>query len=205
MGINERSNPANAELPKRKKIKLKREEERLKVAVFDDSGDGLILVDMDGKIIAVNPAVEKMTGFEKSEMVGKAVADIAPKMLKPEDLKRIMIMLGTALDGRIVPSGTYTLVTKNGREIPIAFTPSFVKDTDGKSTGIVATFKDITELKRMEEEIRKAEEKKLEDNKRRIEELEKLYDAAVGRELEMVEMKERIRVLELKLREITGK
>jgi len=128
-------------------------------AVIDAMGDGLVLVDMGGKITAVNPAFEKMTGYERSEVVGKAVAEIRPKMLNPEDLERMMGMLRAGIEGKIVPSGILTLVTKDGREIPVAFTASYIKDAEGKPTAIVAMFKDITERKRIEEALRESEER----------------------------------------------
>jgi PAS domain S-box-containing protein len=51
------------------------EEARVKAvsAVVDAMGDALLLHSLDGKILFVNPAYEKMTGYDRSELVGKDV------------------------------------------------------------------------------------------------------------------------------------
>lgn len=192
-----RRNPANAKLAKGEKIERKRvEEERWAAAVIDAMGDGLILVDMDGKITAVNPAFEKMTGYEKSELVGKDAADVVQKLVKSEDLENAMEGLKTASEGKIPVSGVLTFVSKDGREILTTFSLSAIKDTEGKPTTLIYNIKDITEFK-------KAEEERLKADKRRMEELEKFTKAAVGRELKMIELKRRIKELESKLKKIT--
>jgi len=54
------------------------EEARVKAvsAVVDAMGDALLLHSLDGKILFVNPAYEKMTGYDRSELVGKDVAEV---------------------------------------------------------------------------------------------------------------------------------
>ncbi len=138
----------NAELAKGKEIELKRaEEERLKAAVIDAMGDGLVLVNMDGKITTVNPAFEKMTGYEKSELVGKESTELVQKMVKPEDLEKSMEDLITALEGKVPISGELTLISKDGREIPVTFSVAAIKDTEGKPTNLVYNiFRELFEL-----------------------------------------------------------
>jgi len=169
------------------------EEERLKAAVIDAMGDGLVLVDMDGKIIAVNPAFEKMTGYKRSKLVGKDAADVTQKLIKSGDLEHAMKVLITALEGKVPISGEFTLISKDGREIPTTFSVSAIKDTEGKPTNLIYNIKDITGFK-------KAVEEKFMADKQRIEELEKFTKVAVGRELKMVELKKRIKELEEQLK-----
>ena len=40
--------------------------------IFDTLQDGLMVVDPGGKIIAVNPSAERLTGFDRKELVGKS-------------------------------------------------------------------------------------------------------------------------------------
>ena len=174
------------------------EKGRLKAAVIDAMGDGLVLVNMDGKIISVNPAFEKMTGYKRSKLVGKDAADVIQKLLKSEDLENAMKGLITALEGKVPVSGELTFISKDGREIPTTFSLSAIKDTEGKPTNLIYNIKDITEFK-------KAVDEKLKVDKRQIEELEKFAKVAVGRELKMVELKKRIKELAEKLEKITGK
>ncbi len=171
------------------------EEVRAKAAVIEAMGDGLILLGMDGKIASVNPAFEKMTSYGKSELVEKDIADVTSKLVKSGDLKKTMGILGTALERKVPAPLTVTFVSKDGREIPVTFTISSMKDARGKPTTLILNIKDITELKRLEEERVKAD-------KRQIEELEKFTKIAVGRELKMVELKKRIKELEERLKNV---
>jgi len=126
---------------------------RMAVETIDAMGDGLVLLDMDAKIISVNPAFEELTGYGKSEMIGIDAYELIPKMLKPEEVERIAENFGTALKGEIPDSERHTIITKAGQEIPLISTISFINDNEGKPNIIVSTVKDITERKRVEREL----------------------------------------------------
>ncbi len=164
-------------------------------AIIGAMCDGLVLLNMNRKITSVNPAFEKLSGYEKSELVGEDAADVAQKLIRSKgDLEKAMRGLGAALGGKVPSSGEFTLASRDGREIPITVSASVIKDTEGKSTTLILNVKDITELK-------KAEEERLNTEKQRREELEKFANIAVDRELKMAELKERIKELEKKLKE----
>jgi PAS domain S-box-containing protein len=133
------------------------EEERVKAvsAVVDAMGDALVLHTLDGKITFVNPAYEKLTGYERSELVGRDVADVGAKVTKPEDAQKTVAAIETALAGEVPVPVPLTLISKEGREVPVAFTVSFMRDARGAPSTAVVVFKDITEIKRTEEELRR--------------------------------------------------
>ena len=121
-------------------------------AVIGAIPEGLIVFDMDGKVIAVNPAVEKISGYRSDELVGKNAADVAARTVKPEDRGRVMKALGTALEGKVPVLVPITMITKDGQEVPVSLSVSLIKDTNGRPTHIVAVHKDLTDFKRAEEE-----------------------------------------------------
>ncbi len=133
----------------------KKEKELAAMDTVNAMSDGVILIDIDGKITSVNPAWEKMTGYESSEVVGKDAVEVAERMHKPEDAKKLSAALRTAMKGEVPNSLVYTLIRKDGQEITITYTPSFIRDAAGKPTQILGTVKDLTEIKKAEEEIRK--------------------------------------------------
>jgi PAS domain S-box-containing protein len=122
-----------------------------RAAIIDAMGDGLMLIDMDGKITSVNPAYEKMMGYEKNEIVGGNVADLMKKEVKPEDLKTAMGRLKANTNGKVLDPITITLFAKRGREVPVIITSSVTKDSEGKPSSIIVVFKDITKHKKAED------------------------------------------------------
>ena len=134
------------------------EEERIREisGIGNAMGDGLLLYTADGKITFVNPAFEKMTSGKNCELVGKNAAEMARRGTKPGDIEKITAAMEASLMGEVPVSAAITLTSKKGRETPVLFTASWMRDAEGKpSTGIVV-FKDISALKRAEEEKRKA-------------------------------------------------
>jgi PAS domain S-box-containing protein len=95
-----------------------------------------------------------MMGYKRSELLGINPFDTMLKLIKPEDKEKVIASIRTIIGGKTPPSISYTFVAKDGREIPVTSTVSFIKDAEEKPTTIVATFKDITELKRSEEQIK---------------------------------------------------
>ena len=132
------------------------EEARVKAvsAVVDAMGDALLLHTLDGAITFVNPAFETITGYDRSELVGRDVADVGAKVTKPEDAEITAASIEAALKGEALTPAPVTLVSKEGKETPAAFTVSFMKDAAGKPTTAVVVFKDITAVKQTEEELR---------------------------------------------------
>ncbi len=95
-------------------------------------------------------------------------------------------------DKRIIESGEVEDIEEeyiqNGQKCFVHTVKTPVRDDKGNVIGILGIFWDITEKKKMEEEIKK-----------RIKELEQFYEMAVGRELRMIELKKEIESLEEEL------
>jgi PAS domain S-box-containing protein len=138
---------------KRIRAETEAEAAREGTAIIDAMGDGLVVVGMDGKITSVNPAYEKMMGYEKNEIVGEKAADLTKKNVKPEDLKTAMESLEASMKGEVRSPITITLFTKDGREVPVILTSSIMKDSEGKPSSLIIVFKDITEHKKAEDAV----------------------------------------------------
>jgi PAS domain S-box-containing protein len=125
--------------------------------------DTLIVVDGEAKIQTVNPAACRLLGYTEEELKGQSVSmifaaeDDADKRVsqffwKPEKA-------GTLRPQDNIRNHELTYKTRDGRLIPMLFNASMLTDEVGNATGVVAGAKDITEIKRAQETLRKTEEK----------------------------------------------
>ena len=154
----------------------KRAEENLrKTKEFSDNliasmQDGFSVVDSNGVHIKVNPALCKMTGFSREELIG--VGPPHPYW-PPEEYEEIGRAFQKTLRGEF-DSFELTFMRKSGERFPIIISPSCVRDEHGNIISHVATIKDITESKRAEE----GKNKLLYDLNERMKELNCLYEMA---------------------------
>ncbi len=143
-------------------VKRKRAEEQLAKAasaMVDAMDNALLLCTSRGEVTFVNRAFEKMTGHVGSELVGKKVADVAAITTQPEDAKKTAAAIESALTGKAITPAYTTFVSKDGREIPVFLTVSFMRDLSGEPSSAVVTFRDMTEHRQTEETLRESEQK----------------------------------------------
>ena len=126
-------------------------------------GDAIISTDRQGLITFMNPVGVTLTGWEIEEATGKQVTDILDIYVgNAGHLKRSRILID-ALQNGIVTAGGLTsapdvdhntyLIAKSGREIPIDYNVTPVKDEEETPAGIVITFRDIAKYKTKEEQL----------------------------------------------------
>ncbi len=114
--------------------------------------DPLITIDPDRKIADVNLATENITGSTREEIIGTDFSDYFSEPEKAKEGFEQVFEKGTLRD--------YPLDIRhvNGSTTPVLFNASLFKDTSGKIIGVFASARDITEIKRAEQELRKARE-----------------------------------------------
>jgi PAS domain S-box-containing protein len=123
-------------------------------AVFISMNEGISVLDPGGVHIDVNPALCKMTGFSRGELVGTAPPH---PYWDPEAYDEIQDAFRRTLDGE---KGPFELrfLKKDKTHLTVLVSPSQVHDIHGKVIGFTATVKDITNLKRAEAELAAVQE-----------------------------------------------
>jgi PAS domain S-box-containing protein len=139
--------------------RLKAEEERRKVtaeraAIIESMGDGLVKLDMDGNITETNPALERMLGYERNELIGRNILSLLTGKVNGETLQKVMSFFSTAVEGKMPSPTEIPAHTKDGRPITISFSGSFIKDPSGEPIAMVATIREVTDIVRAREELR---------------------------------------------------
>jgi PAS domain S-box-containing protein len=112
---------------------------------------GMRALDLQGRITYVNPAFCQMTGWDEDELVGR----IAPFPYWPEqDREWLAARLEDELQGRSTPGGFEVRVKRKGGAIFDArMYVSPLIDSRGQQTGWMTSMTDITEPKRVREEL----------------------------------------------------
>lgn len=148
------------DINQREKIEQELFEEKERLAVTLSSlGDGVIATDTEGRVVLINGIAERLTGWLRTEAVGRFIDEVffivnvetgEPKENPVSKAIRANNIVG-------LESGT-VLVTKQREGCRyVSASSSPIRDRDGIIIGVVLVFRDITELKKLEEELLKVQ------------------------------------------------
>jgi len=147
--------------------KLKKHEQWL-ATVLKCIGDAVIATDVNGLVTYMNFTAEELTGWQQKEAIGKSLLEVSP-IINSKTRINIQNHINKVLKegGASCLADQIVLVAKSGVEIPVAEYTSPILDDTEKVTGLVINFRDITEIKQAEIEIRNAliKEKELNESK----------------------------------------
>jgi len=122
---------------------------QLTASVFANAREAIMITDGDGVIIDVNAAFSRITGYARSEAIGKPA-----RLLETEahpDLTLSSFWRTLRKDG--VWEGEMYNLRKSGEVFPQLLTASAVKDEAGRNTHFVAVFSDISRQKEYERKL----------------------------------------------------
>jgi PAS domain S-box-containing protein len=157
--VAERTAQLQDEIQERKRIEevLASEKERLSV-MLRSIGDGVITTNTEGRIILMNRAAEELTGWPQEEANGRILTSVVNLIkTKTRDGGETVVENILKSGGLFGPGDQMTLVSRVGSEhfVSVSGTPIF--DQTNIIIGVVMVFRDITESKRIEEELIKAQ------------------------------------------------
>lgn len=123
-------------------------------AIFNDSAVGMGVMGLDRRIIDANPAICRMYGMTRDEMIGMSAAEVT----YPEDNPQSTQLLDELISGQ---RDSYEIdrryIRRNGEVFWAHVTMSSVRGSDGKPLYLVGMVIDIDEQKKMQECIRESE------------------------------------------------
>ncbi len=130
----------------------KRAEEQLKLfsQAVDGSADAMVMVDLDGKFTYVNRAYSDMFGYSREKLAGKNLSFCHPG--QEQNLEEAM---KATAEGSW--TGELTSRRSDGQLLQIAVSSSRVVDGRGNPVALMASVRDMTELKRHESQLRQAQ------------------------------------------------
>ena len=118
--------------------------------------EGVVLLNMSGTIVSMNPAMERISGYRPAEAIGRDIASFFPAILSADDLQEALERLRDLTQGKQTVLTPLTLSLKDGRKVSVVPSVAFIRSPDGKPHSIVLTLRDITQMKRIQDELRQA-------------------------------------------------
>jgi len=130
----------------------KRTERQLRLAahVFEHSGEAIMITDRENRIIEINSAFTRLTGYNVDEVRGKNPRILSSGRTRPEEYRAMWQAIRT--DG--LWQGELWDRHKHGRVYPKLATISTVKNAFGEIDFYIANFSDISYQKEVEAHIR---------------------------------------------------
>jgi diguanylate cyclase (GGDEF)-like protein/PAS domain S-box-containing protein len=123
---------------------------RLAQRVLDVTEEVILITDADRRIVAVNPAFTRVTGYAEAEVLGQAARFLQSGRQSPA----FYADMWAAIDRDGVWQGELWNRRKNGELYPAWLTISAYKDVEGKVINYVGISSDISERHAAEERIR---------------------------------------------------
>lgn len=119
--------------------------------IIETVQDGLMIVDPEGRIMAVNPAAEALTGYTRAELVGQScrVLNCTGCRIRENHMDK---WCGLFAKGQ-VRSKRCTITAKNKRDIYILKSASVIYGQNGETIGAVEILTDISDSIRQQEKI----------------------------------------------------
>ena len=122
--------------------------------VFDTIGDGVLVMDLEGRITDMNPAAEALFGYDKGDLVGRLVVTLHHPSLGSK--REEMIQAALRRDGRW--SGELPFQRKDGSEGVADVVVVAQRDDFGMPNAWIGVNRDITARRRAEERLAESRE-----------------------------------------------
>ncbi len=118
--------------------------------IIESIRSGLITTDLEGKIFTFNAAAAEITGYTADRMSGKSIFGFFGDIREP-----IKLSLDATNVGEQPPRFEAQLVTPEGFAVRIGYGVTQLYSESNQATGLIITFQDLTEIRSMEENVRR--------------------------------------------------
>lgn len=126
-------------------------EKSLSELIMDNINSGVVVLDNDQVIISCNRAAERIIGLARDSLIGRNYSELVQQLIDRPSLLSEIVNTENPCSNREVE-----LRTPRGR-LNILVDRALVRDREGCILGIVTIFRDITDQKLLEEQVRRAE------------------------------------------------
>jgi two-component system sensor histidine kinase PilS (NtrC family) len=111
---------------------------------------GLITTDLEGNIYTFNTAAEEITGYKAKQMQGRTIFSLFGSIEQS-----IVPAVDATLEGEPLPRHETDIMTPDGFAVHVGYGISPLFSEAGEMSGLIITFQDLTEVRSMEENVRR--------------------------------------------------
>jgi PAS domain S-box-containing protein len=116
--------------------------------LLEASPAAIVSLDPDGLVRQWNPAAERIFGWTAEQVVGRPV----PFHDVPEVAGEVAALQSLAMTGHVLNAVEVRRPRRDGGSVDLSLSTAALRDADGRLTGIITLYTDITERRRAEEE-----------------------------------------------------
>jgi diguanylate cyclase (GGDEF)-like protein/PAS domain S-box-containing protein len=127
-----------------------RENERFYRSLFDRTNDGVFTIDLNTRIFAINQKAADLLGYQVQELIGKPYAELVPQEERPNVGANFEALKTQGM----TPLFERTLIRKDGSRFKVEFNATTINDEKGKLLYFQGVARDVTERKRLEDQLR---------------------------------------------------
>ncbi len=128
--------------------------EKQNAALVENMNDGLIYINTSGELRFANEEFCRITGYSQDELTGKELFVINMNCSEYDAAKHFITQLNKGQSGRC----ECTILTKEKEEVWVQLSGSPIFDADQEQTGSMVVFTDISDLKSVQDQLKKREE-----------------------------------------------
>ncbi|MBF0500656.1 MAG: response regulator [Candidatus Riflebacteria bacterium] len=116
--------------------------------------DAVCSIDATGRFVSWNKAAENLFGYTEKEIIGQNILVIMPPDLGVREVEHCV---GTLNETGVISSYETTRIKRDGSRIPVELTAVALRDDTGKPVRYASIMKDISERKKLEEQLLQAQ------------------------------------------------
>ena len=114
--------------------------------------NGLVTLDLDGRVVTVNPAAEALMGGAAGALTGRPAAEAFQHLPELRDL-----LLETLRTRVGVGPVSFVLARSDGQSVPVELATTPLRGAEGQALGVVAVLRDLTPVRQLEEQLRRSD------------------------------------------------
>jgi PAS domain S-box-containing protein len=113
---------------------------------------GVVTIDLEGRVVTLNPAAELLTGFFAGEAVTRYCTEVFASTGEIAD-----VLMETLTTRNPIAGIALTLTRRNGVAVPIELSTAPLKGSDGKDLGVVGVFRDLSVVRALEDRLQRSD------------------------------------------------